>query len=86
MEHGATDKRIAVLAVIVENKGDTAERLNAILHEYADCVIGRMGIPCRDRGVSVMSVVVDAPVSVTSALSGRVGALPGVSVKTAYAK
>ena len=78
------DKRIALMSVVVENP-DSVEKLNAILHKYAPHVIGRMGIPCRARSISLISVALDAPADAISALSGQIGALPGVSAKTVYA-
>lgn len=77
------ETRVAVMSIIVEN-GDAVETLNALLHEYGEFIIGRMGIPYRKRGVSIISIALDAPQNTISALSGKVGSLPGVSVKTAY--
>ena len=77
------ETRVAVMSVIVEDM-ESAEKLNAILHEYGEYIIGRMGIPYRKRGVSIISIAMDAPQNTISALSGKVGRLPGVSVKTAY--
>ncbi len=77
------DNRVAVMSIIVENK-DAVEPLNTLLHEYGDYVIGRMGIPYKKYGISIISLAVDAPQNVISALSGKVGNLEGVSVKTAY--
>lgn len=77
------ENRIAVMSIIVENK-DSVEKLNALLHDYGDHIIGRMGIPYRKRGISIISVALDAPQNTISALSGKIGNLPGVSVKTAY--
>ena len=77
------DKRVAVIAVIVE-KGGQVDRLNELLHEYAEYVIGRMGIPHRERGISIISVAVDAPQDVISALGGEIGRLGGISSKTVY--
>ena len=71
------------MGVIVEDM-DSVEALNELLHEYGRFIIGRMGLPYRERGVSVISVVLDAPQDTISALAGKVGALPGVSVKTLY--
>lgn len=71
------------MGVIVEDM-DSVEVLNELLHEYGRFIIGRMGLPYRERGVSVISVVLDAPQDTISALAGMVGALPGVSVKTLY--
>ncbi len=77
------DTRIAVMGIIVENK-DSVEALNALLHQYGDYIIGRMGIPYRDRKLSIVSIAIDAPQDTISALAGKVGKLSGVSVKTAY--
>ena len=77
------ETRVAVISIIVENS-DMVEKLNGLLHEYGEFVIGRMGIPYRKRGVSIISVAMDAPQSTIAALSGKIGALPGITVKTAY--
>ena len=77
------ETRVAVIGIIVENQ-DSVEKLNALLHDYAPYVIGRMGVPYREKSVSIISVAVDAPQDAISALSGKIGKLPGVSVKTAY--
>lgn len=77
------DSRVAVIGIIVEDK-ESVGALNDILHEYAFCIIGRMGIPYPKRGVSVISVAVDAPQDVISALSGKIGRLKGVNAKTAF--
>ena len=79
------ETRVAVVSIIVENEESVAS-LNAILHEYGHYIIGRMGLPYRAKGVSIISVVLDAPQDVISALAGRIGRLPGVSAKTAYSK
>ena len=79
------EKRIALVAIVVEDP-ESVERLNAILHDYREHIIGRMGLPCRQEGLSLISVAVCAPGDVISALSGKLGMLPGVSAKTAYAK
>lgn len=79
------ETRIAVIAIIVENL-DVTDDLNRILHDYGSYIIGRMGIPYREKQVSLISVAVDAPMKVISALTGKLGALVGVSVKTAYQK
>ena len=80
-----TETRLAVLSIIVENTDTTAE-LNDIIHEYAEYMVGRMGIPYRARGINIISLVVDAPQNVISTLSGRIGRLEGVTSKVAYAK
>ena len=77
------DTRVAVIGIIVENS-DSVERLNAVLHEYGSYIIGRMGVPYRQRGINVISVAIDAPSDVISALAGKIGNLDGVSSKTAY--
>ena len=77
------ETRIAVMGIIVENIS-SVEGLNALLHEYRDYIIGRMGIPYKDKGISVVSVAVDAPQDVISTLAGKVGRLEGISVKTSY--
>ena len=73
--------RVAVISIIVENN-DSTEQLNSILHTYGEYIIGRMGIPYRQRGISVISVAVDAPQDVISTLSGKIGNINGVSAKT----
>lgn len=78
------ETRVAVIAVIVRQGGAVAE-LNDLLHQYAQHIIGRMGIPYPARGVNVISVAVNAPADVISALSGKLGRLPGVTAKTVYA-
>jgi putative iron-only hydrogenase system regulator len=79
------DSRIALIGIIVENV-DSAEKINLVLHEYAKYIIGRMGVPYSKRNVSVISVVIDAPNNVISAISGKLGMLPHVSTKTVYSK
>ena len=71
------------MSIIVEN-GDMVEKVNALLHEYGEFIIGRMGIPYRKRKVSIISIAMDAPQNPISTLAGKIGALPGISVKTAY--
>ena len=80
-----TETRIAVVSIIVENAEETAE-LNDIIHEYAQYVVGRMGIPYRQKGINIISLVLDAPQNAISTLSGRIGRLDGVNSKVAYAK
>ena len=77
------ETRVAVIGIIVED-GSSVERLNDILHEYGSHIIGRMGIPYRAKGINIISIAIDAPQDVISALAGKVGTLPGVSAKTAY--
>jgi len=75
--------RVAVMSIIVE-KGESVEALNSILHENGEYIIGRMGIPYRKRGINIISIALDAPQDTISAMSGKIGKLPGISVKTAY--
>lgn len=77
------DYRVAVISIIVENN-ESSERINPILHEYSRYIIGRMGIPYREKNVNIISVVIDAPQAVISGISGRIGNLPGVTAKAAY--
>lgn len=77
------ETRVAVMSIVVENT-DAVEELNGILHEYGEHIIGRMGLPYRQRKVHIISIALDAPQDTISALSGRVGSLHGVSVKTAF--
>ena len=78
------EKRVALVAVIVRERTAAAE-INDLLHQYGEYVIGRMGIPYAQRGVSIISVALDAPNPVISALSGKLGRLRGVTAKTVYA-
>jgi len=77
------DTRLAVIGIIVENE-DSVSKLNAILHEYGNFIIGRMGLPYKEKNVNIISIAVDAPQDIISALSGKIGRLDGVSTKTAY--
>lgn len=83
MEVSVMENRVAVISIIVENN-ETVEKLNALLHEYGQFIIGRMGIPYRQRSINIISIAVDGPQDTISALSGKIGALPGVSAKTAF--
>mgnify|MGYP003289264762 FL=1 len=77
------ETRVAVMGIIVENKEST-EALNAVLHSYGDYIIGRMGLPYQKKSINIISVAIDAPQDIISALSGKIGKLDGISVKTAY--
>ena len=79
------ETRIAQIGIIVEDPA-AAENINRLLHEYSDCIIGRMGMPYRERNISIISVIIDAPNEKISALSGKLGMFPGVSAKTVYSK
>ena len=76
------DTRVAVISIIIENN-DTVEELNRVLHEYGTFIIGRMGIPYRAKNINIISIALDAPQDTISSLAGKIGNLPGVSVKTA---
>ena len=77
--------RIAIISIIVEDMSCTAE-MNALLHEYADYIIGRMGIPYRERNISLISIAIDAPNETINALTGKLGGISGLTVKAAYSK
>jgi putative iron-only hydrogenase system regulator len=77
------ETRVAIIGIIVENEG-SVEKLNTVLHHYGKYIIGRMGIPYREKGINIISIAVDAPQDIISALSGKIGKLSGVSAKTAY--
>lgn len=79
------ETRVAVMGIIVENP-EAVEELNALLHQFSQYIVGRMGIPYREKRINVISVVIDAPQDLTSELSGKIGNLKGVSVKTAYSQ
>ena len=80
----AVETRVAVIAIIVR-EGTQVTALNELLHQYASHIIGRMGVPYREKGVNIISVAMDAPGDVISALSGKLGRLEGVTAKTVYA-
>ncbi|MBE6020442.1 MAG: iron-only hydrogenase system regulator [Firmicutes bacterium] len=77
------ETRVAIIGIIVENV-DAAEEINEHLHNYGAYIIGRMGIPYREKGISIISVAIDAPQDVINTLAGKIGRLPGVSTKTVY--
>ena len=79
-----TESRVAVIGIVVDQTGDT-EELNKVLHQYGQYIIGRMGVPYREKGVNIISVALDAPGNVISALSGKIGRLDGITAKTVYA-
>lgn len=82
---GAEETKLAVVAIVVERE-ESVRELNELLHGCSSYIIGRMGIPHRERGVSLISVAMDAPADVISTLSGRLGRISGVSAKVAYSK
>ena len=77
------ESRVAVMSIIVE-KSDSIEIINRLLHEYSEFIIGRMGIPHREKKISIISIAIDGPQDKIAALSGKIGNLDGVNVKTAY--
>ena len=79
------DSRIALIGIIVSSH-ESVEQLNALLSEYGSYIVGRMGIPYREKNISIISIDMDAPNDIISALSGKIGMLPGISTKTIYAK
>ena len=79
------DSRVSVISIIIKDE-EVAVTVNELLHEFRNYIVGRMGIPYREREVSIISVVLDAPGDVTSSLSGKLGMLKGVSAKTLTAK
>ena len=79
------ETRVAILAIVVE-RADHIDQLNEILHEYRKYIIGRMGLPYEKRHISLISIAVDAPVSIISAMAGKIGMLDGVTAKSVYSK
>lgn len=79
------DTRVVVISIIVENT-EFVEKLNSILHDYGKYIIGRMGIPYREKGINIISVALDAPSDTINALTGALGRIPGISAKAAYSK
>ena len=75
--------RVAVMSAIVENT-DSVEKLNELLHQYGEFIIGRMGLPYKAKKINIVSIALDASQDTISSLAGKLGNLPGVSVKTAY--
>ena len=79
------ETRVAVISIIIEDSA-SVQAMNEILHQHAEYIIGRMGIPYREKGISIISIAVDAPQDKISALSGKIGRLSGVSSKAAYSR
>ena len=77
--------RVAVMAIILESK-ENAEQLNAILHDYREYILGRMGLPYTQHDINIISVALDAPQDIINSLAGKIGRIEGVNVKTAYSK
>jgi len=79
------ETRVALIGIIIENR-DSVGKMNDILHEYGEFIIGRMGIPYDKKQVSVISVAIDAPLETINKLSGKIGMLDGITTKTIYSK
>ena len=79
------ETRVAVISIIVENP-ESVQKINEILHQYGEHIIGRMGIPYRKKGINLISIALDAPQDIINTLSGKIGRLDGVSSKAAYSK
>lgn len=77
------DSRVAVIGIIVE-KEEGVSNLNSVLHEYGKYIVGRMGIPYREKKINIISIAIDAPQDIISAMSGKIGKIDGISAKTAY--
>ncbi|MGI6157759.1 MAG: TM1266 family iron-only hydrogenase system putative regulator [Saccharofermentanales bacterium] len=83
MEQEAT--RVAVMAILVTDR-ESVEALNALLHEYGRYILGRMGIPYESKNINIITIAMDAPQDITSAVTGKIGRLPGVTIKAVYSK
>ena len=79
------ETRVAIIGILVENQ-DSVESINSILHRYGQYILGRMGIPYREKNVNIISIAIDAPQDIINTLSGEIGKLKGVSAKTAYSR
>ena len=84
-ECAAMESRLAILAIVVEDLSVT-DQMNAVLHEYKDYIIGRMGIPYKAKHVCLVSIAIDAPEETIGALGGKLGRIRGLTVKTAYSR
>ena len=80
-----TESRVALIGIIVSSK-ESVEQLNTLLSEYGSYIIGRMGLPYKERNISIISVAIDAPNDVINSLTGKLGMLSGISTKTIYPK
>ncbi len=85
-QESSDNRRIGVIAVIVHDPEKAYDALNKILHDYAEIIIGRLGLPYRERNLSIISLIVDGSTDDVGAMTGRIGQLPGVTVKSAFAK
>ncbi|MBO5328704.1 MAG: iron-only hydrogenase system regulator [Clostridia bacterium] len=80
-----SQKRLAVISIIVENRGET-DKINALLSQYGEYIVGRMGVPYKEKAVSVICIICDAPLEVINTLTGKIGMLSGVTAKTLFSK
>lgn len=85
-ENHSENRRIGVVAIIVHNRNVAYSELNNILHDYSDIIIGRLGLPYKERSLSIISLIVDGTTDQVGALTGKIGQLPDVTVKSAFAK
>jgi putative iron-only hydrogenase system regulator len=85
MYEGGTemDTRVALIAIIAKTN-DCADRINALLHEYRAYIIGRLGLPYREKGINIITVAIDAPEDIINSLAGKIGRIEGVNAKTVY--
>lgn len=79
------EERIALIGIIVEDM-NSVEKMNSLLHDYSEYIIGRMGIPYREKNISIISVVVHGKADIISTLSGKLGMIKGINIKTVYSK
>lgn len=79
------ETRIALIGIVLDST-DSVDQVNHLLSQCGEYIVGRMGIPYREKGISIISIVIDAPNDIISSLSGKLGMLPGVNTKTVYAK
>lgn len=84
-EEFTMETRVAVISIIIEDPA-SVQPMNDLLHQYSEFIIGRMGIPYREKGISIISIAIDAPQDKISALSGKIGRLSGVTAKAAYSR
>lgn len=80
------NRRLGVVAIIVNDRNDAVNQLNSILHEYASIIVGRLGLPYRERKLSIISLIVDGNTDEIGAMTGKIGQIPRITVKTAFAK
>ena len=84
-EEKANETRVAIIGIIVEN-GNAVQPMNELLHAYGDSIIGRMGIPHRERGISIISIAIESSAETINALTGKLGRIDGISAKATFSK